>query len=160
MNYFRSLERRGRGLESHSRHGYLYCVRLFCVCLVLYLGMGLVMGWSPVQRVLLTVYRTKKLEKRPKPNRGQYSLYTSNLNTQQINSSLICLQHAFPFRWCEGDSKQVTNGSKTAVMDVTGFLCVSLGSSTVQFHDSLSSKRACSEVSFSSQHGDRAWGVY
>jgi hypothetical protein len=28
-------------------------------------------------------------------------------------------------------SKQVTNGSKTAVMDVVSFLCVSLGSSTL-----------------------------
>jgi hypothetical protein len=27
----------------------------------------------------------------------------------------------------EGVSKKITNGSKTAVMDVTGFLCVSLG---------------------------------
>jgi hypothetical protein len=34
-------------------------------------------------------------------------------------------------------SKQVTNASKTVVMDVIGFLCVSLGSSTVQLHDSL-----------------------
>jgi hypothetical protein len=38
-------------------------------------------------------------------------------------------------------SKYVTNGSKTAVMDVIGFLCVSLGSSTVQFHGSLVSRR-------------------
>jgi hypothetical protein len=37
----------------------------------------------------------------------------------------------------------MTNGSKTAVMDVIIFLCVSLGSSTVQFHDSLGSRRAC-----------------
>jgi hypothetical protein len=53
-------------------------------------------------------------------------------------------------------SKQVTNGSKTAVMDVIGFLCVSLGSSTVQLHDSLGSRRArtCSETGFSSQNGD------
>jgi hypothetical protein len=53
---------------------------------------------------------------------------------------------------------QVTNGSQTAVMDVTGFLCVSLGSSTVQLHDSLSSRRACvcSEDGFSNQNGDRA----
>jgi hypothetical protein len=36
----------------------------------------------------------------------------------------------------------VTNGSKTAVMDVIGFLCLLLGSSTVQLHDSLSSGRA------------------
>jgi hypothetical protein len=49
-------------------------------------------------------------------------------------------------------NKQVTNGSKTTVMDVTLFLCVSLGSSTVQLHDSLGSKRscACSDASFSS----------
>jgi hypothetical protein len=50
----------------------------------------------------------------------------------------------------------VTNGSKTALMDVIGFLCVSLGSSTVQRHDSLRSRCACaySEVVFSSQNGD------
>jgi hypothetical protein len=55
-------------------------------------------------------------------------------------------------------SKSVTNGSKTAVMDVIGFLCVSLGSSTVQLHDSLGSRRACacSQAGFSSQNGDRA----
>jgi hypothetical protein len=37
-------------------------------------------------------------------------------------------------------------------MDVIGFLCVSLGSSTVQLHDSLGIRRACScsEVGFSS----------
>jgi hypothetical protein len=59
-------------------------------------------------------------------------------------------------------SKQVTNGSKTAVMDVIGFLCVSLGNSTVQLHDSLGSRHACacSEVTFGSQNGDRASGVY
>jgi hypothetical protein len=32
---------------------------------------------------------------------------------------------------------RLTNGSKTAVMDVIGFLCVSLGSSTVPLHYSL-----------------------
>jgi hypothetical protein len=43
-----------------------------------------------------------------------------------------------------------------AVMDIIGFLCVSLGSSTVQFHDSLGSRRACacSETGFSSQISD------
>jgi hypothetical protein len=55
-------------------------------------------------------------------------------------------------------NKFVTNGSKTAVMDVIGFLCVSLGSNTVQLHSSLGSRRAClcSETGFSSQNGDRA----
>jgi hypothetical protein len=47
-------------------------------------------------------------------------------------------------------------------MDVIGFLCVSLVSSTVQLHDSLGSKRAWaySEAGFSSQNGERASGVY
>jgi hypothetical protein len=51
-----------------------------------------------------------------------------------------------------------TKASKTAVMDVTSFLYVSLGSSTVQLHDSLGSRRACacSEAGFRSQIGDRA----
>jgi hypothetical protein len=41
-------------------------------------------------------------------------------------------------------------------MDVIGSLCVLLGSSTVQLHDSLGSRRACacSEAGFSSQNGD------
>jgi hypothetical protein len=46
---------------------------------------------------------------------------------------------------------------KIAVMDVIGFLCVSLSSSTVQLNDSIGSRRpgACSEADFSSQDGDR-----
>jgi hypothetical protein len=59
-------------------------------------------------------------------------------------------------------SKYVTNGSKTAVMNVIGFLCNSLGNSPVQRHESLGSRRACScsEAGFSRQNGDRAWRVY
>jgi hypothetical protein len=53
-------------------------------------------------------------------------------------------------------SKQDTNGSKTSVMDVIGFLCVSLGSSTVQLHDSVRSACVCSETGFCSQNGERA----
>jgi hypothetical protein len=47
-------------------------------------------------------------------------------------------------------------------MDVIDFLYVSLGSSTVQLHDSLSTRRAgtCSEAGFSSQNNDHASGVY
>jgi hypothetical protein len=55
-------------------------------------------------------------------------------------------------------SKYTTNASKIAVMDVIlGSLCVSLGSSTVQLHDSLGSRRecTCSEAGFSSQNGYR-----
>jgi hypothetical protein len=47
-------------------------------------------------------------------------------------------------------------------MDVIGFLRVSLGSSTVQLHNSLRRGLACacSEAGFGSQNGDRAWGVW
>jgi Ni,Fe-hydrogenase maturation factor len=38
-----------------------------------------------------------------------------------------------------GVSKEVTNESKTAVMDIIRFLCVSLGSRTSKIHDSLGS---------------------
>jgi hypothetical protein len=47
------------------RHGCLR-VRLFCVC-VLCVGSGLEAGWYPVQGILLSVYRIKKLQKRPRP---------------------------------------------------------------------------------------------
>jgi hypothetical protein len=58
--------------------------------------------------------------------------------------------------------KYVTKGSKTGVIDVIGFQCLSLGSSTLQFHDSLGNIRAgaYSEAGFCSQTGDRALGVY
>jgi hypothetical protein len=47
-------------------------------------------------------------------------------------------------------------------MNVTGFLCVSLGSSTVQLQGSTGSRHACacSEVGFGSQNGDRARVYY
>jgi hypothetical protein len=46
-------------------------------------------------------------------------------------------------------------------MDVISFLCASLGSSTVQLHDSLGSRgvRPYSEAGFGSQNGDSARGV-
>jgi hypothetical protein len=42
------------------------CVRLVCVCVVLCIGSGLATGWRPVQGYLPTVYRIKKLKKRPR----------------------------------------------------------------------------------------------
>jgi hypothetical protein len=47
-------------------------------------------------------------------------------------------------------------GEKQDVMDVMRFIYMSLGSSTVQLHDSLGSRRACacSGAGFISQNGD------
>jgi hypothetical protein len=41
-------------------------VYLFCVYVVLCVGRGLAMGWSPVEGVIPTAYRIKKLKKRPR----------------------------------------------------------------------------------------------
>jgi hypothetical protein len=46
------------------------CVHLFCVCVVLCAGSGLATGWCPVQGDVPTVYRIKKLKKRPRSTRA------------------------------------------------------------------------------------------
>jgi hypothetical protein len=55
---------------SNPTRGMAVCVRLFSVYVVMCIGRGLATGLSPVQRVLPTVYRIKKLKKRPRPNKG------------------------------------------------------------------------------------------
>jgi hypothetical protein len=70
MNDLRSLESWDRGFESHSRHWCLHCMRLFCVYIVLCVGRGLATGWSPIQGVLPTVFRIKKLKQHPRPKKG------------------------------------------------------------------------------------------
>jgi hypothetical protein len=57
-------------LGSNATRGMDVCVPLFCVCVVLYVGSCLATVWSPVQGVLPTVYRIKKLKKRPMSTRG------------------------------------------------------------------------------------------
>jgi hypothetical protein len=65
INCLLPLEHWGHGFESHSRHG---CLRAFILCV----GISLVTGWFPIQGVLQTVYRIKKLKKWPRP-KGLYS---------------------------------------------------------------------------------------
>jgi hypothetical protein len=43
--------------DSNSTRGIDICFRLFCVCVVLCVGSGLATVWSPVQEVLLSVYK-------------------------------------------------------------------------------------------------------
>jgi hypothetical protein len=45
-------------------------VCLFCVCVVPCVASGLAKGWSPVQGVLPTVYRIRKVKKQPRSNKG------------------------------------------------------------------------------------------
>jgi hypothetical protein len=48
---------------SNPTQGMDVCVYLFCDSPLLCVGSGLATGWSPVQRVLLTMYRIKKVIK-------------------------------------------------------------------------------------------------
>jgi hypothetical protein len=41
-------------------------VRLFCVCVVLCVGSGIATGWSPIKRILPTVYKDQETEKAAK----------------------------------------------------------------------------------------------
>jgi hypothetical protein len=49
-------------VDSNTTRGMDVCVRLFRVCVVLCIGRGLATGLSPVQGVLPTAYRIKKLK--------------------------------------------------------------------------------------------------
>jgi hypothetical protein len=60
-------------------------VRLFCVYIVLCVGNGLATGWSSVQGVLPTVYRIKKLKKRPRSNKGLWSHRQIDTYTDSIH---------------------------------------------------------------------------
>jgi hypothetical protein len=51
---------------SNPTQGMDIYVRLFGVCVVVCVGSGLAAGWSPVPWVLPTVYKIKKLQKRPR----------------------------------------------------------------------------------------------
>jgi hypothetical protein len=55
-------------MGSNPTQGIDVYVRLFCVYVVLCVGSGFATAWSPIQGVLSTVYRIKKLEKRPRSN--------------------------------------------------------------------------------------------
>jgi hypothetical protein len=56
---------------SNPTNGMAVCVHLFCVCAVLCAGRGLAPGWSPVQGVLPTVWKVKRLKKKEsRPNKG------------------------------------------------------------------------------------------
>jgi hypothetical protein len=50
------------------------CVRLFSVYVVLCLGRGLATGSSPVQGVIPTVYRIKKLKSGQGPTKGRRAI--------------------------------------------------------------------------------------
>jgi hypothetical protein len=58
-----------RPLVSNPARGMDVCMRLFCVSVVPCVDSGLTTGCCPVQGVLLTVYRTKKLKQRPRSNK-------------------------------------------------------------------------------------------
>jgi hypothetical protein len=57
-------------MDSNTTQAMDVCVRLFYICVLLCVGSGPATGLSPVQGVLPTVYRIKKLKKRPRSTRA------------------------------------------------------------------------------------------
>jgi hypothetical protein len=62
-------------------------VSVYSVCVVLCVGSGLATGRPPVEGVLPTVYRIKKVKKRPRPNKGLWS------NNNNNNIIIIIIYH-------------------------------------------------------------------
>jgi hypothetical protein len=63
---------------SNPTRGMDVCVCLFCVCVVLCVGSGLATDWSPVQAVLLTVYRLRNW-KAAEVHKGYRAIYRDTL---------------------------------------------------------------------------------
>jgi hypothetical protein len=95
---FEALSNAGIVGSNHTQ-GMDVCVRLFCVCIVMSVGSGLATGWSPVQGVLPTVYRIKKLKKRPRSNKRtvepQIDGRTDGRTNRQTDRSMALK----PFLW-------------------------------------------------------------
>jgi hypothetical protein len=68
---------------------YVY-VRLFCFCV----GSGLARGWSPIQGVLPTVYRIKKLKSGQVPTKGCRAIDSICESILRCNE-----KHVFLCRW-------------------------------------------------------------
>jgi hypothetical protein len=83
-------------------------------------------------------------------------LYTLLTHEAEHASIVTFLWYHFLLQW----HNRLQNVNKTIVMDVIGFVCVSLNNSTVWLHNSVGSTCACSEAGFGSQTGNFAWGVY
>jgi hypothetical protein len=84
---------------SNPTKGMGVCVRLLCVCVVLRVGSGLTMGWSPVKGVLPTVYRIKKMEEQGKSNiRTAEPQTDSSINSSSSSSSSINNGHGMYFK--------------------------------------------------------------
>jgi hypothetical protein len=69
------------------------CVRLFCVCVVVCVGSCLATGWSPVQGVLLDVYRIKKLKSGPNPTKGCRAIIVITIIMRPPCQLLRCIWH-------------------------------------------------------------------
>jgi hypothetical protein len=65
-------------LGSNPTRGMDVYVRLSCVCVILCVGRGLAMGWSPVQGVLQAVYRLKNWKSGQGPTKGCTAIIEQN----------------------------------------------------------------------------------
>jgi hypothetical protein len=72
-------------VSTNPTQGMDVCVLFFCVY-ILCVGSGLATGWSPIQGVLPTVYRIKKLIKRPRSTQRTVEPQIGRLNHVKVKS--------------------------------------------------------------------------
>jgi hypothetical protein len=85
---------------SNTTQGLDVCLRLFCICVVLCVGSGFVTDWSPVNGVLPTMYKIKKLRRRPVFNKELESRTKSSINiwlstTWHLSNCIYLHQHKY-----------------------------------------------------------------
>jgi hypothetical protein len=96
------------------------CVRLFCVYVVLCVGSGLATGWSPVQGVLLSTYRIKKLKKSDQVPKGCRAIQRERIEEKErlwtsisLNSVASHVLRCIPCNYAI--SSPAINGSKLPI---------------------------------------------
>jgi hypothetical protein len=79
MSCLRSLGRSDLVFESHLRHGCLYFARIFCVCVVLCVGRGFAMGWSPSKECYQLCIGSRNWKRGQGPAKGYRAIIIINM---------------------------------------------------------------------------------
>jgi hypothetical protein len=96
MYCFRSLGGRDRGFESHTRYGYLVCVCVYSVCVVLWVGSDLATVWSLVQGVLPSVEWSWNRNQPYAPKWEQEKRISRRLPLEENVTNIMVFQDVMP----------------------------------------------------------------
>jgi hypothetical protein len=81
-------------------------VYIYSVCVVQYVGRGLAKGWSPIQGVLLTLYRIRELQRMAKAQQNGCRAINNWINGRK-NAWMVCSKYVLIYY--EGQSRSSRN---------------------------------------------------